>query len=302
MSAVTEVILAGEETLDTLAAQIRDELSTVERSAWRVGELLAAARQLLPGDREFGRWCSANFAEEIPTRTLYEWRALYDSFGQCKDDVKHIPKSGLYLLAAPQCEDIRWEVVAETREWDRVTVDAVETRIKELTKSPTHVSHNSGENDWYTPPAYIEAAREVMGGIDMDPASSELANTIVQAPVYYTAQTNGLNKKWAGRVWMNPPYSKDLVHLFTAKLLEHLVGGDINAACVLVNNATDTGWCQPLLKNCNAVCFPKGRVKFIDKEGTPSGAPLQGQAIFYFGEDPESFREHFGGFGAVLFP
>lgn len=38
-----------------------------------------------------------------------------------------------------------------------------------LWKNPSHVSQATGENEWYTPPEYIESARLVMGSIVIDP-------------------------------------------------------------------------------------------------------------------------------------
>lgn len=160
-----------------------------------------------------------------------------------------------------------------------------------------HVSNNSGENEWYTPPDIIAAAREVMGGIDLDPASCELANSCVQATKYFTAQTNGLTQKWEGRVWLNPPYAQPLMSQFSAAVVEKR--GQYEAACVLVNNATDTDWLQIMLGECDAACFLRGRVKFIDKDGDPSGAPLQGQVVLYFGDDSSKFADVFCGFGWV---
>ena len=45
----------------------------------------------------------------------------------------------------------------------------------------------------YTP-EYIEAARIVLGSIDLDPASSDIANQLVRAKKYYTIADNGLNQ------------------------------------------------------------------------------------------------------------
>lgn len=164
-------------------------------------------------------------------------------------------------------------------------------------KTAAHVSNNSGENEWYTPADITDAAREVMGGIDLDPASCDLANSLVRATKYFTAQTNGLTQKWYGRVWLNPPYSQPLISQFSAAVVSKR--DEYEQACVLVNNATDTDWLQNILAISDAVCFLRGRVKFIDKDGEPTGAPLQGQVVVYVGANASEFANVFGGLGWV---
>ena len=165
--------------------------------------------------------------------------------------------------------------------------------VLEVQKRP-HVANNSGNNEWYTPAEYIEAARKAMGSIDTDPASNDIANNIVKAEKYYTIETNGLAHDWTGNVWMNPPYSSDLISKFVEKLKEQRA--NYNQAIILVNNATETQWFYEIVKIASAVCFPKSRVKFYMPDGK-TGAPLQGQAVLYVGDNYEKFISAFGGIG-----
>ena len=161
--------------------------------------------------------------------------------------------------------------------------------VQEVVNRP-HVSYNSGNNEWYTPADIIEAARAVMGSIDIDPASNDIAQKVVKAETYYTAETNGLDKTWEGNVWLNPPYASELIGKFVDKLIkeqEHY-----EQAIILVNNATETEWFRKIISIASAVCFPKGRVKFYLPDGK-TGAPLQGQAILYIGASPKKFTDMF---------
>jgi ParB family chromosome partitioning protein len=162
-----------------------------------------------------------------------------------------------------------------------------------------HVSQNTGMPEWYTPPVFIESARVVLGTIDTDPASSEIAQRTVKAETFYTVDDNGLDQKWLGNVWMNPPYTSGLIDQFIDKLKKHVVGDDVFAAIVLVNNATETKWFQSLASISSAICFPSSRIRFLDPEGN-LGAPLQGQAIAYIGPDAEEFKMEFSKFGFCM--
>jgi ParB family chromosome partitioning protein len=164
-----------------------------------------------------------------------------------------------------------------------------------------HVSQNSGENEWYTPECYANAAQIAMGSINTDPASSEIANATIKAEQYFTIETDGRQQKWKGNVWMNPPYSQPLVTEFCNLLVDKFNNKEINQACVLVNNATETNFYQNMLGSASAVCFIKSRVKFLDAEGKSTGAPLQGQTVLYFGNNTKSFAAAFSQFGVILY-
>lgn len=161
-----------------------------------------------------------------------------------------------------------------------------------------HLANGSGENEWYTPAKYIEAARDVLLGIDLDPASSAVAQETVQADEYYTATDDALDREWHGRVWLNPPYSKDLIPLFIAKLVNEFGSGRVSSAILLTHSYTDTAWFHTAESRCHAVCFTRGRIGFVSPSGEIA-APTQGQAFFYYGPDVDVFAGRFREFGFI---
>ena len=190
---------------------------------------------------------------------------------------------------------------AEARENDEiVTRSSVLEKVASEKEKP-HVTFNSGNNEWYTPEKYVEMAREVLGHIDLDPASSKIANETVKADRYFTEEENGLNQVWYGKVWMNPPYGTDLIGQFTEKFADEYIAGNITEGIVLVNNATETAWFADMIQSASAVVFPRGRIRYYSPQ-KESSAPLQGQAFIYFGENTDRFLEVFGvvGWGALI--
>lgn len=156
---------------------------------------------------------------------------------------------------------------------------------------------SSDSNEWYTLAEYIEAARTVLGTINLDPASHPLANQVVKADRFFTVEDDGLFHDWDGRVWLNPPWG-DAGPSFVGKLVDSYESGHVTAAILLVNaHATDTAWFQPLWDYF--LCFSCPRIRYWQPDGEAK-SPTTGSVFVYFGPKAKSFQEIFSRFGAIV--
>jgi hypothetical protein len=157
--------------------------------------------------------------------------------------------------------------------------------------------------EWYTPYEHIEKAREVLGDIDLDPASNALAQSWIQAGTYYTADQDGMIQPWFGRVWCNPPYSKEQPKGRKApdwleKALSCYENGEIEAAIVLLNR-TGAAWYRQKKKRASAICEAWKRIQFLDATGTPRKGSTYHNDFWYLGPHPEKFAAVFRSIGDV---
>ncbi len=181
---------------------------------------------------------------------------------------------------------------------DRLTAAKVGVAVRKQIATERTIGqiHSSMSEEYYTPERFVEAAREVMGGIDLDPASCAEANETVRATRYFTVEDDGLAQEWRGRVWMNPPYGGPGPK-FVARLIAAHEAGDVPAACVLLSAYTsDTIWFRPLFDH--ALCYVHGRIAFYGPSATASSTT--GSVIVYLGHDRARFAEVFADFGTVV--
>lgn len=495
------VAVEAEEIRATIQAQV-EERRRAKQAATQAGAITQeiVEQPVCRADNE----TAAKVAEVFNTNRTYinEAAKLKETSPEAFEMVKagdvSVPLAAQFA-ALPQ--EVQQEAIASIAEHHEPAKEVMREAVKKA-----HVANNSGNNEWYTPPKFIELARQVMGGIDLDPATSEVANRVVQAPKIFTAEDDGRAQQWSGRVWMNPPvcgcrvhpklvklgdgnknlpslpeslashiglvlaqsghavsgllvqglrqgegaitaaretefpgketktsggktavlqerkgsgeqeaaihcgqpqaqgeassravdveqggmgpsearmglrlrilrdavgavdtgslhsfissclsgdgakqygpmlpelqlqqgvsdgsrldqgqasvcpdcglagysvavpsrvfmnppYAQPLMGDFAEAVASKYESGEIEQACILVNNGTETQWFQRMLGAADAVCFPKTRIKFFDPAGNPSGAPLQGQAILYMGGNVNAFASLFAEEGVVL--
>ena len=167
-----------------------------------------------------------------------------------------------------------------------------------MAKIPQHMSLT---NEWYTPGWVIDLVRATFTNnvIDLDPASSHLANNTVRANKFYTIHDDGLELPWHGNVFCNPPYGK-FVSEWVNKIIHEYETGNIKEGILLVNANTSTKWFQKLFKY--HVCFVSPRISFIDQHGNEQKSPPNANAIIYLGPNASRFIQAFDSYGHVCSP
>lgn len=182
------------------------------------------------------------------------------------------------------------------------------------------INQSSSDVEYYTPVEIVEAARRVMGWIDLDPASSENANRIVKATRYFTAYDSGLVQPWNGRIWLNHPFGRaekacevpcvnqnkthvchDYDFYGNAAWVNYLetefVSGRTFEACCITYACTSEAWFQPLIKRPQCNLTPRTNYRLAD--GTIKKGVSKGSVVTYYGSNVEAFAREYAAFGTI---
>lgn len=187
------------------------------------------------------------------------------------------------------------------------------------------INQTSGDFEYYTPEPWPNLARCLMGQIDLDPASNEVANQRIKAVRYYTEEQDGLSLPWAGKVWMNHPFHRGELacpdntakckkktckkrgyHItqdiagndaWINKLITEYQNGAITEAVIICFCSSSEGWFRPLLKFPQL--FPDGRVNYKRPDGSNAVGVTKGSVITYLGQNTKGFAKLFGPYGTI---
>ena len=142
------------------------------------------------------------------------------------------------------------------------------------------MSEPKRDNEWITPAWLMDLVRVLARphAITLDPFPAAGSHVRPRWKM-----RNGLGRaSWAqlaagGLVWVNPPYSRDMLGPCVARAIaEAELGAHV---LLLVPSSTDTGWFHATHAAADQMCFLRGRVKF---EGRADFGPLFPSVLIHF--------------------
>ena len=96
---------------------------------------------------------------------------------------------------------------------------------------------------------------------------------------YYTQEQDGLQQKWEGRCWMNPPYGRKIGQWVKKAYESSLQGATV--VCLLPAR-TDTAWWHDFcIAHAAKITFLRGRLKFGDAKHS---APFPSAVVLFRGD------------------
>lgn len=144
----------------------------------------------------------------------------------------------------------------------------------------------SNKTDEYTTPGDIlQFAREILEvkNFDLDPATMPDNNT--KANKFFTKADDGLTKEWVGKIWINPPFSKNKE--FIQKAIDSYHVGRADKIIYLTRSEYRTTWARMLLDNAEYQVIYNGYTRY----GGMKNAALFSTVLYTFGVDAEKIRE-----------
>lgn len=164
-------------------------------------------------------------------------------------------------------------------------------------------------DEWYTPnDPWIVGIKKLFGGvITLDPCSNEIAQSWINASVYWTLSTkiHPLNRHWGNKarpskVYCNPPYLGDAANWITHAVQQYDLG-HISDLVLLVRG--DSKPLQQTLAHSDVIwCVPNKRIRFIRPDGTTGDRPKPGYKVIYLGQHHDLFYEIFRPHGNIDIP
>lgn len=144
-----------------------------------------------------------------------------------------------------------------------------------------HHSARPGSVTWLTPPDIIES----LGGwqsFDLDPCAAPLPRPWFTAwEMNAEADSDGLALDWFGRVWLNPPYSANVIEAWLRKLADHGEG----TALIFARTETQP-FRRQVWERAHGLLFLHGRLFFHEPDGKRAnfngGAP---SVLCAYGQD-----------------
>jgi ParB family chromosome partitioning protein len=192
-----------------------------------------------------------------------------------------------------------------------------------------NVRHSSETAEHYTPAYVVDVVRAALGTIDVDPASCEAANRVVQARHFFTRADDGLRQPWRGTVFLNPLGGWcDADGRLVIKGSKTAPACTVSGACGLPPGHTHVGvtssqkrWWEELARRFDrgdvaaavflsfsvellqtsqvdatsrtphsfTICFPSRRIAYTREDGTKGASPPHSSMLVYLGPDVARF-------------